>query len=147
MKLLKVSITHSELIAEMHDKCFEESWSKEDFEKLMANKFSKVLMVANEDGDEAIPMGFILFQQVEDGQEAEIITICTLPKYRKIGVAKTLVENIDANKVFLEVCEDNLDAVGLYEHLGFEIENKRVNYYGGGIDALVMAKNRTRADF
>jgi [ribosomal protein S18]-alanine N-acetyltransferase len=142
MKIIRVSITHSELLSQMHGKCFDKAWSKEDFEKLLANKFNQVIMIAGEDGDMAVPMGFIMYQEVE--KEKEIITICTLPKYRKQGVAKALVETLDADKIFLDVDEENLPAVNLYKKLGFDVERIRDKYYENGHNALIMTKTPRR---
>ena len=42
--------------------------------------------------------------------------------------------------MMLEVKTDNVDAIGLYESLGYVKLNIRNNYFGAGLDALVMRK-------
>jgi ribosomal protein S18 acetylase RimI-like enzyme len=40
--------------------------------------------------------------------------------------------------MMLEVKVDNSDAIGLYESLGYSKLNVRKDYFGAGLDALVM---------
>jgi ribosomal-protein-alanine N-acetyltransferase len=40
--------------------------------------------------------------------------------------------------MMLEVKVDNLEAIGLYESLGYSKLNTRKDYFGSGLDALVM---------
>ncbi|CAB4787806.1 unannotated protein [freshwater metagenome] len=42
--------------------------------------------------------------------------------------------------MMLEVKTDNLTAISLYESLGYAKLNIRKNYFGNGLDALVMRK-------
>ena len=48
--------------------------------------------------------------------------------------------------MMLEVRRDNSPAIGLYRRFGFETISQRPNYYGGGIDALVMSVDLPRAE-
>ena len=43
--------------------------------------------------------------------------------------------------MILEVKTDNGEAIALYESLGYEKLNVRQNYFGAGLDALVMRKD------
>jgi ribosomal-protein-alanine N-acetyltransferase len=59
--------------------------------------------------------GFIICRTVCD--EAEIITLCVIPQFRKRGAGKALLakaedcaKNRSARKMFLEVAEDNVAA-------------------------------------
>ncbi len=79
------------------------------------------------------------------GVEADILTIGTVPEYRRQGIAKHLMELMtswaierDTNAIMLEVKIDNLEAIGLYEALGYIKLNIRSNFYGQGLDAQVM---------
>ena len=42
--------------------------------------------------------------------------------------------------MMLEVRTDNLEAISLYRSLGYGELNIRKNYFGAGLDALVMRK-------
>ncbi|GAE77431.1 ribosomal-protein-S18p-alanine acetyltransferase [Cutibacterium acnes JCM 18918] len=48
--------------------------------------------------------------------------------------------------MMLEVRRDNDPAISLYRRFGFETISQRPNYYGGGIDALVMSVDLPRAE-
>ena len=88
--------------------------------------------------------GFIVWRVVAD--EAEIITIGVHPDARRGGIASamlTLIENDakqrGAQKIFLEVAENNHPARAMYERNGFVQIGVRPKYYDG-IDAILMEK-------
>lgn len=92
---------------------------------------------------------FIIFKIVSE-EEAEIIDIGTLPEHRQQGLATLILnetlkdlQDIGVNTIYLEVAEDNLAAINLYEGCGFKQYNIRNGYYnvnGKRIDALLMKK-------
>ncbi|MCV6599822.1 MAG: ribosomal protein S18-alanine N-acetyltransferase [Alphaproteobacteria bacterium] len=134
MKIEELLFDCSDVVAEMHKSCFEKCWSSEQFSNLLKNPFNKIFIAC----DENKPLGFIMVQKIED--EAEIITVCVLPEYRKQGIAQKLIENITSNKVFLEVNIKNTPAINLYKKLGFKTERIRKKYYNNNDDALIMVK-------
>jgi ribosomal-protein-alanine N-acetyltransferase len=76
---------------------------------------------------------------------AELLRIVVAPPWRRLGWgARLLKAGLDwaarnrAQSVFLEVAESNLAASQLYRAAGFEVIDRRRNYYGPGQDALVM---------
>jgi ribosomal-protein-alanine N-acetyltransferase len=80
--------------------------------------------------------------------EMHVMNVATHPRWRRLGVARTLMERALAEarglgivRAFLEVRASNAAAQGLYNSLGFEPVGVRRSYYeAGGEDALVMAK-------
>ena len=77
--------------------------------------------------------------------EADILTVGVVPDYRGKGIAKALMVLITdwailqgSTAMMLEVKVDNADAIGLYESLGYSKLNVRKDYFGAGLDALVM---------
>jgi ribosomal-protein-alanine N-acetyltransferase len=77
--------------------------------------------------------------------EADILTVGVVPDHRGKGIAKALMGLITdwailqgSTAMMLEVKVDNADAVGLYESLGYSKLNVRKDYFGAGLDALVM---------
>jgi len=79
--------------------------------------------------------------------EADILTVGVVPGHRGKGIAKELMALITnwakaqgSTAMMLEVKTDNVDAIGLYESLGYTKLNIRNNYFGAGLDALVMRK-------
>ena len=81
------------------------------------------------------------------GAEADILTVGVISKYRGQGIARELMAGItkwaiDQGSIamMLEVKTDNAAAIGLYESLGYSKLNIRKDYFGSGLDALVMRK-------
>jgi ribosomal-protein-alanine N-acetyltransferase len=79
------------------------------------------------------------------GAEADVLTVGVIPSQRGKGVARDLMALITdwatqqgSTAMMLEVKVDNLEAIGLYESLGYSKLNVRKDYFGAGLDALVM---------
>jgi [ribosomal protein S18]-alanine N-acetyltransferase len=76
--------------------------------------------------------------------ELHITTIAVRPEYRRRGHARAygaaLAAYPDANQVHLEVRPTNVEAIALYESLGFLETGRRPRYYGDE-DALLMTLN------
>jgi ribosomal-protein-alanine N-acetyltransferase len=77
--------------------------------------------------------------------EADILTVGVVPEHRGKGIAKALMALITdwakdqgSTAMMLEVKTDNLEAIGLYEALGYSTLNIRKDYFGAGLDAQVM---------
>ena len=79
------------------------------------------------------------------GAEADVLTVGVVPNHRGKGIARQLMALItewahkqESTAMMLEVKVDNQDAIGLYESLGYSKLNTRKDYFGSGLDALVM---------
>ena len=77
--------------------------------------------------------------------EADILTVGVVPEHRGKGIAKELMALITdwakdqgSTAMMLEVKTDNLEAIGLYESLGYSTLNIRKDYFGAGLNAQVM---------
>lgn len=82
---------------------------------------------------------------LRSGREAELLRLVVSPAARRHGVGAALVragiESLGfagARSVLLEVRWDNEAAIALYQRLGFEQLAARKNYYGPGVDALIL---------
>lgn len=88
--------------------------------------------------------GFVIWRVVAG--EAEILTICVLPPWRKVGVGSILLEramaqaSLNATQMFLEVDTRNASAIALYTKHKFTRTGLRRGYYQG-FDAFVMARD------
>ncbi|MDR3187361.1 MAG: ribosomal protein S18-alanine N-acetyltransferase [Holosporaceae bacterium] len=141
----EISEEDAESLAKIHRRCFGKGWSEESFRSML---FQKCFAGLAEE-DETVIRGFILAQVVID--EAEIVTFCVLPEFRGRGVGKSLLAELmkrfakgHVKKVFLEVAEDNDEAIGLYKSMGYEEMRRRQNYYRTKREtknAAVLAKN------
>ena len=79
------------------------------------------------------------------GTEADVLTVGVIPTHRGKGIARQLMAMITgwakeqgSIAMMLEVKVDNSNAIGLYESLGYSKLNVRKDYFGAGLDALVM---------
>ena len=125
-------------LANIHASAFNEPWSPDEIRSMIrgAGGFG---FVAREN---AVMIGFILCRTIAD--EAEVLTLATIPARRRGGVARGLVEAATSHatgrgavKLFLEVAEDNHAAITLYQTTGFEQVGAR-----GGL--LFQARRRDR---
>jgi ribosomal-protein-alanine N-acetyltransferase len=90
--------------------------------------------------------GFFAGWIVED--ELHINNLATHPDYRRIGVARSLLEAVldesgyrGVSFVILEVRASNEAAQALYKKLGFKLIGRRRDYYRVPVeDALVMRR-------
>jgi ribosomal-protein-alanine N-acetyltransferase len=124
-------------LADIHASAFSPGWSAAEIAALCA-----VALI--EDGT-----GMILIRTVAG--EAEILTVGVRPEARGTGAGRRLVQAAlgaaradRAERVFLEVAEDNLAALRLYASCGFGEVGRRRRYYprpdGGTADALVLRR-------
>lgn len=132
-------------LARVHAAAFADPWSAGEIAGLLrgVGGFGFTVRV---DGD---TVGFILCRTIAD--EAEVLTLATLPAGRRRGVGRTLLEAAAAHaqarggvKMFLEVAEDNGPAIALYSRAGFERVGARAGYYSrptGAITAIVMRRD------
>ena len=81
------------------------------------------------------------------GAEADLLTVGVIPQHRGQGIARELMARITqwameegSIAMMLEVKTDNVEAISLYESLGYSKLNVRKDYFGSGLDALVMRK-------
>ncbi|ADU96508.1 ribosomal protein S18-alanine N-acetyltransferase [Thermovibrio ammonificans] len=78
------------------------------------------------------------------GPTCELNRIAVIPRYRKQGVARKLINRLleecrarKVEEVFLEVRKSNTPAINLYKKMGFKQISVRKNYYGDE-DALIL---------
>lgn len=71
----------------------------------------------------------------------ELIKIAVIEKMRNKSIAKLALEefiNHHKTNIYLEVSENNIYAIKLYESIGFKKINIRKNYYKDNSDAIIM---------
>ena len=129
----------ADLMTVLHARCFEMPWKKEDFSDLLRLPTTKGLICEK---------GMIVCSIC--GEDAEILTLCVLPEFRRQGIASKMIQkmceymkNFQVVSFFLEVNVNNIAAVKLYEKCGFEKIGMRKNYYKtkqGRQDALILKK-------
>lgn len=123
-------------IARWHSHYFPNGWSTESVQQTI--KSPSVIGVIAMEG--AAPIGALIFQ--DTGDEAEILTLFVLPTVSGRGVATMLLQHLVYLKkgaiIHLEVSSQNLSAQHVYKKVGFRVVGLRPNYYGQGVDGIMM---------
>jgi [ribosomal protein S18]-alanine N-acetyltransferase len=136
VKIETATIKTLDKLYQLEGECFDqEAFTKRQIAYLLTD-YNTIAFVAKADGDIA---GFIIAQvEVEENTEfGHIITINVAQTYRRKGIAKKLLHEIEAllkqkgiNECRLEVREDNHPAIKLYHALGYQTIGKLERYYG-----------------
>ena len=146
LNTLPLDIAMTEVAAALHGAAgFHEPWTARAFADLLVMPGAAGLLVLAD----REPVGLVLWRIAAD--EAEILTICTLPTRRRAGAARHLlaaasgaIQAAGVRRLFLEVAVDNEAAIGLYRAFGFTDEGRRRGYYQGPhgtVDALILGRD------
>jgi tRNA threonylcarbamoyl adenosine modification protein YeaZ len=118
------------LLARLHASCFDRRWTVEELRSLLGTPGTTAWIVSA--GGE--PAGFALIRAVAD--EAEILTLATVPARRRLGHAAALLAAIQSHTgragirhLHLEVAASNQAAQKLYAKAGFTVSGERKGYY------------------
>jgi ribosomal-protein-alanine N-acetyltransferase len=120
-------------------------WTQAQFKEEIAGiGTSREFTLAIKDG---AVIGYAGIMVVAPGVPADLLTIAVLPDFRGQGIAQTMLAALEswakeagATEVILEVDTKNESAIRLYNFARYEEISTRANYYGLGVDALVMRK-------
>jgi ribosomal-protein-alanine N-acetyltransferase len=92
-----------------------------------------------------VERGFSSLKSYKLTKKGHIVSIAVIGEYRRKGIATRLLEEAlngfreyEATESFLEVRESNIEAVNLYEKLGYEKKKILPGYYRDGEDALLF---------
>ena len=119
-------------------------WSKKQWSNEFKKEGIKIfgLLISN------LIVGLCVFHVVLD--EAQINYFVVLKKFRKKGFGTYLMsylikqcEELNINKLFLEVSQNNVKAEKFYSRFEFSTVGIRKNYYKDGSDALLKEKKLT----
>ncbi|WP_132059542.1 GNAT family N-acetyltransferase [Halorussus amylolyticus] len=100
-----------------------------------AYKRSTVHLLVTGEGDDERVMGFAAVRR--DGY---ILFLAVAPEFRGEGIGKRLVGEVAEthDTVTCHARASNRNALGFYEHLGFEVERRIDNYYEDGGNAYYL---------
>ena len=120
---------------------FDEFWSASILKSELESENSKYI-VAKEDDKVVGFAGIIILPD-----NAEITNIVTKKSERKKGIGSLLLEkliemakNEKKENISLEVNENNISAINLYEKYKFETVGMRKKYYNGKDNAIIMTR-------
>lgn len=136
-----------ERLAALHALCFDEPWDSASLARLLAMPGAFVFVAEPEAANDAQDLPLLGFVLARAGAgEAEILTIGVDPAARGRRIGRILLEAAaaaalaaGAETLFLEVAEDNVEALRLYERFGFYLVGMRPAYYRRG-DARIAAR-------
>lgn len=118
---------------------FDNFWNFEIFKEELVNNNSKYLVLRYD--NEIVCFGGVKI--ILD--ESDIMNIVTKKNKRNHGFAKLLLDKLiqmskeeNCNTITLEVNENNLPAIKLYENFNFKEVGRRKNYYRNGDTAILM---------
>lgn len=145
IRIRKMQAEDVDAVTALEESCFSMPWKKQDFEDILTNQ-DRIYLVA--EGDKGIVGGCMLTMIAGEG---DISNVAVYEAYRGQHIATTLMQELlrvgDENGICdftLEVREQNLSAIRLYENAGFVSEGIRPNFYDKPKDNAVIMWRRER---
>ena len=133
-----MKLQHLDGVVYIENICFAHPWSRTDLEQQL-NLETSHFAVATVDEKVVGYMGLQIFSG-----EGYVTNVAVLPNFRRMGIAKKLIEHQMQNEmsfITLEVRESNLPAINLYESCGFENVGIRPKFYTNPTEnAIIMTK-------
>lgn len=121
---------------------FDDFWNYEILKSELECSNSYFFVAKNYSGE---IVGFAGIKIILD--EADIMNIVVKKDFRKNGIGSILLEslinfsqNIKLKTITLEVNENNISAISLYNKFSFDRLGVRKKYYNGENDAIIMSK-------
>ena len=138
----KMNLEDLELIKDVLESEFDNFWSYNILREEISSENSYFIVAKNTENE---IVGFAGTKIIVD--EADVMNIVVRKSCRKEGIGSKMLENlinysISKNLKFvnLEVNENNLSAIRLYDKFAFNHIGIRKKYYNGVSDAIIMRK-------
>ncbi|MDE5964476.1 MAG: ribosomal protein S18-alanine N-acetyltransferase [Eubacterium sp.] len=140
IKIIQATKENTADIFLIEQSCFSIPWTEQSISDSVESD-SNYFNIAYADGNPAGYMSMMLA-----AGEGDIMRVAVLPEYRRLGIGRALLEECfssnDPDVVFLDVRENNIPAIRLYESMGFESVGLRKNYYSNPTEnAVIMTYN------
>lgn len=140
----KAQLADVEALVALENSCFDsDRLSRRSF-KWMINKANAQLLVAQ---SQQQILGYVLLLYVRGTSLGRIYSLAILPEHRQRGIAMRLMHAAEQaaqasgrSFIRLEVRPDNLNAIRLYQSLGYKQFESVSDYYQDHADALRMMK-------
>ncbi|HXX87640.1 MAG TPA: ribosomal protein S18-alanine N-acetyltransferase [Candidatus Acidoferrum sp.] len=133
---------------QIEKECFsEEAFSKQQIANLLMD-YNTISLIAVEKGN---IIGFIIgaIYSERNAANGHVLTIDVSPQHQRKGVGSKLLQELEKilaqrniKTCRLEVKENNIKALGLYEKAGYQRIGRLKNYYGNA-DGLYLQKDLT----
>jgi len=143
IRIETASIRQLQQLYNIEIQCFKnEAFSKKQISNLLTNYNSISLIAQLNNEIVGFIIGIIYFER--DSAVGHILTIDVLPEHRKKGIGLRLMQTIEeifkskgAKASVLEVREDNVEALRLYQKCGYRKIGRLEGYYGNAHGAYL----------
>lgn len=142
-------------VAEIEQMIQSDNWNEQQISELLQQDINQCWGVLETDLSQTSEEKIVAYCIISTVFEvAEVLRIGTHPDYQRRGLAASLLQTLikvmpkkQLERILLEVRQDNVAAIALYEKMGFEVIHVRKGYYsmpskeGEGeakCDALIM---------
>lgn len=130
---------HIDQLAALERLCFSDPWSRESLAQELDNPLSCYYLCL----EGAQVLGYIGTRQLAG--EWEIVNVAVDPARRREHIASRLMEWLlrdaaeeQCERIFLEVRQSNLPAIGCYTSFGFRQVGLRKNYYEKPVENAIL---------
>lgn len=145
LTLSHLKAEHIDQLAALERLCFSDPWSRESLAQELDNPLSCYYLCL--EGEQVL--GYIGTRQLAG--EWEIVNVAVDPARRREHIASRLMEWLlrdaaerQCERIFLEVRQSNLPAIGCYTRFGFRQVGLRKNYYEKPVEnAILMMREET----
>jgi len=142
--IVPAQISDLDSVLEIEELCFTtDRFSRRQFRYLLLRAKSVFFVIKELD---RVVASLILLRRA-NSSKLRIYSIAVHPDSRGKGVAQSLLnkavsyaEKTGCRQIHLEVRQDNLPAIKLYEKEGFSKTGVISNFYSDGADAIIMVK-------
>jgi len=144
--LIRVAtLTDLDEIVKIEKENYDTPWSYESFLNELYSDKSTIYVYEFE----RQVAGYVVLYTLID--EIDIANISVKKEYQGRKIGSNLMEFVLSKhigyKFYLEVREDNEKAIALYEKFGFKSYSMRKDYYGRGINAILMKLNNLGVNY
>jgi ribosomal-protein-alanine N-acetyltransferase len=142
-------VSDSRALAEAEIVCFSDPWPPQFFlsEILADGRFNRLLV---DPSGSLVGYLFSAWRYLD----LHVLKVATLPPFRRKGLARRLMSlaeehaaEMSGESLTLEVRDTNIEAIAMYESLGYERAGIRPAYYQDGEDAVIMTKRVRNSEF
>lgn len=141
LSIARVGAEAAELLASMHAASFSAGWGRDAIAEMLMIPGTLALVVQAD----ADPAAMVIARAIAD--EAEILTLATVPRFQRRGIARHVLQRLEiylqslaVKTIHLEAASDNAAALALYEGSGYVRTGLRKAYYASGAAAVVMRR-------
>lgn len=120
-------------------------WTRQMFLGEILNPYAHCFVMEFRETSVRCVVGFVCFRHL--GEESELLNLSVHPERRSLGLGKRLMQFYVAScteakvtRSYLEVSSSNHPAIQLYQDFAYRPAGRRLKFYRGQVDALLMVK-------